>query len=92
MSVVPILSDSTIYRIILTLCFTFTINHFVKLLFKHIDKDPDKILEYKNIINELKNNNFMLSENIKSLNSQMDKLNIKVNELDKLNKSSKKYF
>lgn len=44
----------------------------------------------------------MLSENIKSLNSQMEKLNIKVNEIDKLNikldvldksnKSSKKYF
>lgn len=55
MSINHILSDIVIYHIVLTLCLTLTTNYFAKLLFKHIDKDPNKIMKYKNIINELTN-------------------------------------
>jgi len=86
MSINPVLSETIIYYIVLTLCLTFTINYFVKLLFKHIDKDPAKITEYKNIINELTNK---IKEQDKNINS----LNFKVKEFEnKINNSSKKSF
>lgn len=95
-----VLSDTVIYYIILTLCLTFTINYFVKLLFKHIDKDPDKIMEYKNIINELTNITKKQDENINLLNARINKVDTNVNELgievnkldNKINKLSKKTY
>lgn len=79
MSIDPILSDSVIYYIVLTLCLTFTINYFVKLLFKHIDKVPNKIMEYKNIINELTNKIKEQDKNINLLNTKVKELENKIN-------------
>jgi septal ring factor EnvC (AmiA/AmiB activator) len=100
MPIIPTLSDNVLYYIILTICITFTINYFVKLLFKHIDKDPEKITEYKNIINELTNKIKIQNENINSLNEQtkiqnenINSLNAQINKIYAiLNKLSKKTF
>lgn len=90
---IPI-SDTTLHYIILTLCITFTVNFFLGQLFRHIDKDPKKILHCENTINDLVKSNYDLVNKTKKHDNDIDKLKNSTNEsfkqLDSLSNEVKK--